>query len=411
MRFGWLLAALAASTLPVAAGARAPATAGLKVERVVVLMRHGVRPPTKDPAMPAGVAAQPWPAWPVPAGWLTPHGAAAVRLVAAADRAGFVAEALVPASGCPRPGSVRLIADSDQRTIATAEAYRDVLAPGCALAVEHRPQGERDPAFSPTADEAPLDPIAARRAVLAAAGPGGIAAAEASVAPLLRRLDAILCGGGGADRCGIAAQPTTLVINADGRPKLAGALDRGSTAAQILLLEEAEGKPRDEVGWGRAGTRDVARLSRLHALEFALLARPLPLARRNLWALAPLIRDALTAEAGPAVVLIAGHDGNVAGLAGLLGVHWRVPGFAADDPSPGGALVLERLVDRAGRRFVRVSYRSQTLAQIRSLSPAPPVRVALRIERCPGGGVDRCPLAQAGALLAPSGRDLPAPAK
>ena len=402
MRIALLTLALF-GTAAAPAATRDDAPAGLRVERVLLLMRHGVRPPTKDPAMPAGVAAQPWPAWPVAAGWLTPHGAAAVRLVAATDRTGFVAERLMPPTGCPQAGSVRLVADSDQRTIATAEAYRDALAPGCALAIEHRPEGERDPLFSPIAAEAPLDAVVARAAVLGAAGPGGLAAVDADARPLLARLDAILCAPA-AERCGVAGQPTTLVFNDEGRPKLTGALDRASTAAQILLLQYAEGKPRDDIGWGRAEASDITRLSRLHALEFALLARPLPLARRNMAGLAPLIRDALLAGSGPSVVLIAGHDTNLASLAGLLGVHWTVPGFAEDDPSPGGALVLERLVDARGRRFVRVSYRSQTLEQIRTLDPlegrSGPVRQALRIGACgTGAGPALCPLARFAAAL------------
>lgn len=393
-----LLAAIAAAALP--AAVRDVASDTLKVERVVVLMRHGVRPPTKAPAMPAGVAARPWPSWPVAPGWLTPHGAAAVRLVAAADRTGFVAGGLMPATGCPRTDSVRLVADSDERTIATAEAYRDALLPHCDAAIEHRPEGEHDPLFSPVGEDAPIDAVTARDAVLAAAGPGGIAAVEAEVRPDLARLDAILCGGAAAG-CGVAAEPGALVAAKDGRAKLTGSLDRGSTAAQILLLEYAEGKPLAEVGWGRASGADISRLSHLHALEFALLARPLPLARRNMALLAPLIRDAIVADRAPSIMMIAGHDTNVASLAGLIGVHWTVPGFATDDPAPGGALMLERLVDRQGRRFVRVVYRSQTLDQMRSLSPltgsSGPVRQALPIAGC--GGATLCPITRFAALL------------
>jgi 4-phytase/acid phosphatase len=235
---------------------------------------------------------------------------------------------------------------------------------------------------------------------MAAAGPGGIAGAEAAARPALRRIDAILCGTAAPvdASCGVARRPTTLAAGREGRPKLAGALDQASTAAQVLLLEYAEGKPAADIGWGRASAADVTRLSSLHALEFALLARPLPLARRNMAGLAPLIRAALVADTGPAVVVIAGHDTNVASLAGLLDVHWRVPGFAPDDPSPGGALVLERLVDRQGRRFVRVSYRSQTLDQIRSLQAGPPRATASTIMRCRGHR-DLCPLDRFAKLL------------
>ena len=83
--------------------------------------------------------------------------------------------------------------------------------------------------------------------------------------------------------------------------------------------------------------------------------------------------------------MISGHDTNVANLGGLLDVHWHVPGLAADDPVPGGGLVLTRLHDGQGRLYVRVAYRSQTLGQIRSgADPAveKPYEVALSPPGC-----------------------------
>ena len=170
------LAALALAVTALGGAAPAPnAPAGLKVDRVVLLMRHGIRPPTKPQPMPHGVAADAWPSWPVAPGWLTPHGAAAVLAVAGADRASFVASGLMPATACPT--RVALLADSDQRTIATAERYAKGLAPGCAIAIEHRAQDEADPLFNQIADgHAPLDPARAAAAVDAAVGPGGASA-------------------------------------------------------------------------------------------------------------------------------------------------------------------------------------------------------------------------------------------
>ncbi|MFX6702233.1 hypothetical protein ABTH29_20255, partial [Acinetobacter baumannii] len=82
---------------------------------------------------------------------------------------------------------------------------------------------------------------------------------------------------------------------------------------------------------------DIAAFGAFHALEFRLLARPPYIATRNLAGLSPRIATWLTDEAptAPTVALIAGHDTNVANLAGVLGLHWNVPGIAADDPVPG----------------------------------------------------------------------------
>lgn len=362
--------ALAASAVSLGAASAAPRdTSDLTVDRVVLVMRHGVRPPTKDPAMPAGTAIEEWPQWPVNPGWLTLHGAEAVAGLGLSDARTFRKAGLLPAEGCPAAGSIRVVADSDQRTIATAEAWLGALAPHCGLTAEHRPQDEQDPLFS--AIETGVtgwDSSKADAAVLAAAGPGGLAARNAEVQALAMRLNAVLCAEANMaakSTCGITSQPTGLKsATATSRPKLSGMIDKASTAAQILLLEYAEGKPMKDVGWGRATAADITAFSRFHALEFALLARPKPIAAANFSTLAPIVEQGLS---GPArITMISAHDTNVANLGGLLDVHWQITGFASDDPAPGGALVIERVHDGAGKSLVRLSYRAQPLDRIRA---------------------------------------------
>jgi 4-phytase/acid phosphatase len=388
--FGALLALAAPGAL---ADARdnAGLPAGLRVDRVVLLMRHGVRPPTKAPSMPADVTPERWPDWPVNPGWLTPHGAQAVGALGKQDRAAFAAAGLLPARGCPAPGTVAIVADSDQRTIATAQSWSGALLPGCTVTIDHRPQDAGDPLFSPgQGGDITLDAGQAEADIAAAVGPGGIAAVEASHRPLLHRLDHILCGTRPAP-CGVSATPSAIVPGAAGkRPKLSGALDRASTAAQILLLEYAEGKPLAQVGWGRASAADVTALSAFHALEFRILARPRAVAAFNVAHLAPRIALALRDDAAdaPRVTMFSGHDTNVASLAGLLDLHWTAPSFAADDPAPGGAIVFERLRDAGGGIYVRAAYRSQTLRQLRTASAVPAYRMEMRIAGCSALGID-----------------------
>ena len=382
----WALALFMIAGTAAASAPQPTSAPALRVERVAWLMRHGVRPPTKAVPMPAGVAAEPWPAWSVPPGNLTDHGAASVRLLGAADRARLSGDGLLPRTGCPARNSVRVIADSDQRTIATAQAWAAAALPGCPVGIEHRPQGEDDPMFSPIdAGAVPFDAATAQAAVLAAAGDP--AAADARSRPLLTRLDFILCGNA-RTTCGVSREPTALAPASPGkRPKLTGGIDRGSTAAQILLLQYAEDKPLTQVGWGRATPADVAALSALHATEFAFTARPPYIAARNLAAIGAVMARAITDDEAPVVTLISGHDTTVASLGGLLGVHWQVSGYATDDPAPGGALGLERLVGPDGHHYVRAVYRAQTLDGTRTLSAAAPARQILPIPGCSALGI------------------------
>jgi 4-phytase/acid phosphatase len=97
----------------VPSGAAEPdAAAGLALERVVLLMRHGIRPPTRATVTPPGIAAAPWPKWDAPYGHLTAHGAEAIRLLGRFDRKSLVARGLLPSEGCPKTGvGFELLAD------------------------------------------------------------------------------------------------------------------------------------------------------------------------------------------------------------------------------------------------------------------------------------------------------------
>lgn len=365
------------------------------VARVVVLMRHGVRSPDVQPPLPTTVEPESWPEWEVPPGWLTSHGADAIRLLAGADARRFAAEGVLPGADCPPPGGVELVADSLQRTIATGDHYLSGLTPNCPIVAEHSQQGVPDPLFS-SYREAGVSAADAQLAVDGALGPGGIAGLNRQAQPALDVVDRILCGTA-EPGCGLTDLPTTIEIDPLGRklPRATGALGYGATAAQVFMLEYADGKPLSDVGWGRASPDDLRAAGMLHAIEFAVVARPRPLAAANAGRIARRIIDAL-AE-GPPLTVVVGHDTDIANVGGLLDVHWSIPGFAADDPAPGGAMVFELLRNRAGAEVIRSFYRSQTLDQIRELSVGEPTWSALHPPGC--GSESPCPVDTFAALL------------
>lgn len=384
------------------------AAPGLKLEAVVSLTRHGVRPPTKAQPMPEGFAADAWPGFPVEPGFLTPHGAKAMTELGRYDRAFLAGRGLVAARGCPKADGVSLWADVDERTVRSAEAWAEGFAPGCGLKVGRDP-GKRDPLFSPIAAGLfTVDPEAAANAVRAQAGAGGVEAIQAAQKGALKRLGEVygccqapICLS--AAPCKLEDLPTGLEARLNARPALTGALDLASTAAQIVLLEYADGRPMAEVGWGRATAKDMETFGAFHAIEFNLLARNPYIAPRNIGPIARRMLQALQAEHGAAVTVLLGHDTNVASLGGLLDLHWQAPGYATDDPAPGGALGLERLRDAKGRKFVRAYYEAQGIEQVRHLTPLsaknPPYRRYLPIPGCASGPQGACPLADFAKLV------------
>jgi 4-phytase/acid phosphatase len=89
---------------------------------------------------------------------------------------------------------------------------------------------------------------------------------------------------------------------------------------------------------------------------------------------------------GDRLLILVGHDTNLANIAGALGLSWLIDG-RRDDTPPGGALVFEIWKSRAtGEHLVRTLYEAQTLDQMRNATPlslaSPPERVPVFVPGC-----------------------------
>ncbi|MFV3127198.1 histidine-type phosphatase [Niveispirillum sp. KHB5.9] len=370
------LLAATALALPLTAGAvELPAQpAGLTLEKVAMFTRHGIRPPTKEPA--AGLAEGAWPAWSVPYGNLTDRGAAGVALLGRFDRQFLTARGLFPAEGCPAPGQYKVEASAKERAIRTAQSVAEGFAPGCAVEVSHPKGDEEDKVFHPlTFNGAKLDPAKAMAASSAHLPPGGLSAEMARYSKEFDTLQRAL-GRQSDDWCAkkklpagckLTDLPTALENDPDeGRPDVGGAFGQGSTISQTFLLEYLEGKTMAEVAWGRVSRADIELMLNFHPVKFKYENRPGYIADR---AAAPIMRQMLSYLQDDKVklALMAGHDTNIADLAGMLDLHWHIDSYPADDTPPGGAIGIELLRDKGGKRFVRAFYRAQTMDQLRNL--------------------------------------------
>jgi 4-phytase/acid phosphatase len=374
-----------------AAATPAPASE-LRLERVVMLMRHGVRPPTKPDVTPPGTNDRPWPKWSTGFGELTRHGYDAVRLLGAWDRANWVARGLLPAAGCPASGDVDVAASAKSRTQATARALVEGLAPGCHIAVAFPADEKDDLEFHPFESGAmAIDADEAMRAVEAVMPAGGMAAEVEANAPLFALFNkAMGCTPGAA--CDISKMPAGLVRNEGDRPDVGDPFGIASTASQTFLLEYLEGMPMQDVAWGRLDRDQIETLLEFHPIKYRYEGRVPYVADRAASPLAARMLDAV--EHGPRLTVLVGHDTNIADLGGMLDLHWQVPGYPRDDPPPAGALGFEVLADAGGGEFVRAFYRAQTMDQVRELqvldAANAPSYEYLSIPGC----AERCPIAE-----------------
>ncbi|MBO9558309.1 MAG: histidine-type phosphatase [Caulobacter sp.] len=377
----------------------APAGPGsdLKLERVVMLMRHGVRPPTKAQATPEGTTAQPWSSWTTPYGDLTAHGAEGARLMGVYNRTFLASRGLLPRDGCAPAGEVVVWASGKSRAIKTAEAFTAGLQPGCGIAVAHPDSEDNDPVFHPLDSGEKLDGAialkAAQRMEPGLAAETRLHAAEFAILQKVLGCDPATKAG-----CGVARRPSSLKANPHEGPDVEGALAVASTAGQTVLLEYVEGKPMDQVGWGRATKADIQAMLRFHTIKFRYEARPAYVAERYAAPIAKRILATLNGEDGAGrVTLLVGHDTNIAALGGFLDVHFTAADYPRDDPPPGGAMGFELLKDAGGRAFVRGFYTAQTMDQLRELQlltvANPPAYAYFPIPGCSvAGDATLCPL-------------------
>ncbi len=376
-----------------------------QLEAVVVFSRHGVRSPTWTPDRLNQWSVQPWPAWSVPPGDLTHRGYDLLVRFGNYDRSLFSAQGLPLAAGCAAVSQTTIYADTDQRTLASGDALAHGLFPDCAMTIQSKPGGGNDavfhtpPAHDPSAPPADLQPVlaATRERLLHT---------DETTAPLLRELQNILldCQPAAA-ACTPERQPA---LHLDGQPgvvagkgdhslDIQGPLPTASSLSEDLLLEYADGMPSAQVGWGHADAAEIGRLLALHSVYFDLIHRTPQIARSDNGALLRHIAATLAQHVeGRAVegaigaptdrlVVLVGHDTNLAALASMLGLHWHLDG-REDDTPPGTELRFELWRTAAGAYEVRVHVAAQTLLQMRNLSDLslsdPPASAALTPTGC-----------------------------
>ena len=375
---------------------------------VVVVSRHGVRSPTGKLDQLNRYSAAPWPKWSVPPGYLTEHGAHLMTLFGVYDRELLAAQGLLAPSGCADASHIRIVTDSDQRTRETGKALAAGIAPGCVLEVSALPEGSADPLFhSLEAGVGHPDKLLATAAVSGRIGanPQGLAAAYR---PQLDALQAILRGcdpGAVCPSSGATTPESVFDIPASIAPgksdhliELRSPLGTASTMAENLLLEYIEGMPAANVGWGRVDLQKLRELLQLHTAQEDIAGRTAYIARAQSSNLllhillsmqqavaAHPITGALTRPDDRLLILV-GHDTNLANIGGALGFDWLVDG-RRDDTPPGGALVFE-LWSQSGQAdyAVRTYYTAQTLDQMRNAATlslqSPPERVPVFVPGC-----------------------------
>ena len=385
---------------------------GGELKYVVIMTRHGVRPPLWTDEQLNQYSSQPWPKWDVPPGNLTAHGAALLKLFGAYDRAQFAKTGLLPAKGCADADKVRILADSEQRTVASGRALAEGILPGCPVNVGALAEGEPDPIFSPlAAGIGHADQALGTASVIGRIGGHADALLEA-YRPALETMEEILLGCKSGAKCPPAGLESKLSLfkvpssvgpaKGDKLAEMKGPLATGSTIAENFLLEYTDGMTGNDLGWGRLDEAKLRQIMSVHTAYSDLLRRTPYIGRASasnmLSHILKSMEQAMTAKAVPGalgkpgdrVLVLVGHDGNLSNISGTMDLSWLLPGYQPNDTPPGGALFFELWRQPNGEYQVRTYYSAQTLEQMHKALPLttdnPPAVAPLFLEGCSEGG-------------------------
>jgi 4-phytase/acid phosphatase len=275
------------------------------------------------------------------------------------------------------------------------------LAPGCALSFRALTEGTPDPIFHPlSANVGHFDKEMAAAAMAGRIGDNPQALAEA-YRTQLRALDEVLnsCLSGAACSAGEAPpSPIFSTSKSERSTELRSSLGVASSMAESLLLEYCEGMDADRLGWGRVNLEKLRELLQLHTAAEDIAQRTSYIARaKSSNMLFHVLRSIQQAKSGRPIagalskpddrlLILVGHDTNLANIAGALGLNWLVDG-RRDDTPPGGALIFELWRNRRSRHYkVRTYFSAQALDQMRYAVPlslsAPPERVPVYAPGC-----------------------------
>ncbi|TFZ46363.1 bifunctional glucose-1-phosphatase/inositol phosphatase [Stenotrophomonas maltophilia] len=385
----------------VAAAAPAPVHGGT-LEQVVLLSRHNLRAPLVSSGTLAEATPHAWATWDVAAGELTTKGGV-LEVYMGRYLGQWLRQAhVLPAAGCPQAGDFHALANSLQRTQATAQFFIAGAFPGCHVMVEQRmPLGTMDSLFDPVIhrDDAGFQ----RRALRAMQK----AEAQARLAPDLQVVDNVVehaaspaCAG--RRPCTLRAGDSTFRVAVGKEPGVTGSLALANGMVDALLMQDYQNVTGSAVGWGRlhddAQWQALARVR--NGYQEILFGTP-EVARDVAAPLLAHIGVLFADPQAPKVSLMVGHDSNIGAVLAALGTaDYTLPGQLEKTPI-GGLLQFERWRDSHsdGNRF-RLVYVYPTTAQLRDALPLndvqPPGRVELAL---PGCGQNGCSDVQFERLL------------
>ena len=400
-----------------------------QLKQVIIFGRHGVRTPNSPNSLLDNFSTRPFPVFPDlpgnpadnPPSILTSHGAADETLLGGYFRLWLTQQGLLTGNDGADAANVYFRADDAPLIIDTAQAFAAGLLPTVTVAINTVSPATNDALFDPVdAGVAVLDKEKAVAAVKGRLGsdPQALASAYSAEFALIRSVlfaypvNQTPAPPTPANKTDVTAIPIIVGPGNSQPPVNLGGLETVALAIDPFVMEYTDGLPAAQVAWGQLTADSISQVFRVYDrlldLEFGT---PYIATVQNSNLASHIVRSLVQAATGNAIggtigspstkiIVLTASNFNIVGLASLFHLDWLLPGYQPDVAAPGGALVFQlRQSQSTGLFFVRIAYVSQTMDQLRKLTPltlaAPPPSATVAIPGCTTRNANQdCPLSQ-----------------
>ena len=363
------------------------------LEQVVILSRHNLRAPlSSNGSVPSELTPHDWIQWSAGSSELTLKGGIEETSMGQYFRKWLDQEGLIPENSIPEAGEVRFNARDKQRCRATARYFAAGLFPLADIEVEYPgdSKGTEDfmkPVLHFYSDAYAEDATAQVAALGGDAGFDGLAEQTRDAIKLI--MDVVDMQDSEAYQSGkygdLLTDGSGYEMEADKEPNLTGAIQTAYQVCDALLLQYYEAPDAAEAAFGHALAKDDWAAIGQFMTTCLEMKHGAPLVAANITN--PLLRE-LEAELKNEqrkFSFFCAHDCTVLGTISALGAKLDALPDSIEAKAPIGVkLMFERLRDREGQVWYRVSMVYRSTDQIRSAEMLtldnPPLKYVLSFE-------------------------------
>jgi len=335
---------------------------GLTIQKVIIFMRHSVRSPTKSKAVLDQWSSRRWPSWSTKPGFLSENGVFLARMMGLGIST-YYRHYINRYTLSDKHFQLKVFADNMERTIATGASVVEGFRPIQHVTVEHILHG-KDPLFHAVKMNAcPVNKLITKKHYLQSISHSLLNNYKYGI--YMDEMKNILCPDLNKNVAAACAlnRPNKVVIK--NHVNINGALHVANAVGESFLMEYADGKPCNQVGWGKVCSLKV--MSHMLYLRnlYAKIAREdhyyarhgaTPVMKLIVSILGSTNRYQVPAQVPNSLsranmLILIGHDVNISEISGML--HLRYQLIAQPDRTPPDmALAFELLQARNGQRYI-----------------------------------------------------------